>query len=249
MPFGSGITTHARRKLWRRPVFFASLGLVPPAIGAGVAALTGSRRTGAIAGAISALGLVAVRWQLQRLFTDEPDYIVEQRLGDLELRRYLPHIEAQTQVAGVDFDAAIEHGFRRLARYIFGGNQGGERLEMTAPVTARGEKLEMTAPVVASAQGAGHTIAFIMPPARSLASLPRPLDRAVKLVEVPPRRVAVLAYRGRYRGDVVSDRAAELRRLVSAAGLTATGEPRFAGFDPPTTLPWLRRNEIWLELA
>jgi hypothetical protein len=31
--------------------------------------------------------------------------------------------------------------------------------------------------------------------------------------------------------------------------LNVTGEPVLAFYDPPWTLPFLRRNEIWLELA
>jgi hypothetical protein len=120
---------------------------------------------------------------------------------------------------------------------------------MTGPVRASGERLAMTGPVQSRASGGAHALAFVMPAGRTLASLPRPLDARIELIEVPEQRVAVLRYRGRYRGERVAREARRIRELAAAAGLPAAGEPVFAGFDPPSTLPWLRRNEIWLELA
>jgi hypothetical protein len=129
-----------------------------------------------------------------------------------------------------DFDEAQQQLFRRLAQYI------------------TSHELAMTGPVETASEGQGFTMAFVMPPGRSLISLPRPDDGHVRLHEVPARRIAVLAYRGRYRGDVVEEMERELLRLVADAGLSAKGRPMFAGFDPPTTLPIVRRNEMWVEI-
>jgi hypothetical protein len=68
-------------------------------------------------------------------------------------------------------------------------------------------------------------------------------------VEVPVRRLAVLRHRGRRTNDELQDAQARLRDLVAEAGLDVAGEPMFADFDPPTTLPLLRRSEVWIELA
>ena len=140
-------------------------------------------------------------------------------------------------------------GFRRLASYISGSNTLRETLEITGPMTARGERLAMTGPVLARPGDGGLEVAFVMPPGRTLASLPRPHDARIELVEVPERRVAVLRYRGRYDADRLERESRRLRELASAEGLAGKGEPVFAGFDPPSTLPWLRRNEVWLDLA
>ena len=95
----------------------------------------------------------------------------------------------------------------------------------------------------------GQAAAMGVQPDRTIDSLPRPRDVRVTLVEVPERRVAVLGYRGRYRGDVVEAHQRVLRQRVAEAGLPAKGEPSFAGFDPPWTIPLLRRNEVWIELV
>jgi len=237
----------------RSIAFWSALVAAPVAIGSGLGGLLGSRRAGMIAGGLTAAGLAALRWQLSRLFTPEPDHEVEEALGRLEIRRYAPRIEARTTIDVADFDAALGQGFARLADYIGGANRGHEELAMTTPVVARGslagERLGRTGgPVITSHRG-GYTVAFVMPPDRTMDSLPRPSDERVRLHHVPERRVAALRFAGRYDGPTVAEREHELARLVAQHGLRAVGEPMFAGFDPPWTLPLLRRNEVWLELA
>ncbi len=228
---GEDIVTKPRARLrFRKGLFAGALAVLPAAIGSGVGTLVRSKRAGALAGGIAAGALALVRWQLQRFFTDEPAYEVERRIGDLELRTYKPLVIARAHTMLPDFDKAQQQLFQRLAHYIFS------------------HELAMTAPVEMSREGQGHTMSFVMPPGRSLISLPRPDDSHVRLLEVPSRRIAVLPYRGRYRGDVVEEKERELLRRVADAGLSAKGRPMFAGFDPPSTLPLVRRNEIWIEI-
>ncbi|MEO8842857.1 MAG: heme-binding protein [Kofleriaceae bacterium] len=234
----------------RRIAYYAGMALIPAGIGALVGKAKRSTLAGGVAGGLTALAMLGVRWQLARLFTEEPDYEVEDNLGPLEIRRYFPQITAHTRVDVLSYDAALQQGFRRLAKYVFGDNFNGEKLAMTTPIHAAGhEKLEMTSPVITSQSSHGYEMSFVMPSGRALASLPTPNDSAVELGEVPERRVAVLSFRGRYRGAEIEQHERELMDLVKAAGLQATSAPMFAGFDPPTTLPFLRRNEVWVEVA
>jgi hypothetical protein len=82
-----------------------------------------------------------------------------------------------------------------------------------------------------------------------MATLPVPSDERVTLREVPGERQAVLRYSGLAGPEVVRARVDELRALLEREGLEAIGEPVSARYDPPWTLPFLRRNEIWLRLA
>jgi len=117
------------------------------------------------------------------------------------------------------------------------------------PRPLRSETLAMTAPVHVTKHGArSYTISFNMPATRTLASLPAPNDENVRLERRPRRRVAVLRYRGRYDGASVARKCTELLARVRSAGLGYRGSPEFAGYDPPSTLPFLRRNEVWVEL-
>jgi hypothetical protein len=219
----------------RKVAFWSSLVAGPALVGAGAARLFGSRRAGFIAGGLTALGLGGFRWQLQRLFNDEPDHDLEQRIGGLEIRRLAARVEARTTVEVEDFDRGLELGAARLLDYIGGGNRSAEELEMSSPVTAN--------------HRLGITVAFVMPPGRTRASLPLPDDDRVLLCEAPRQRIAVLRFRGRYNADNVGAHEVELLRRVADAGLEPVGPIVFAGYDPPTTLPLLRRNELWIELA
>jgi hypothetical protein len=217
----SGIATEPRgnAKL-RKLIFGAALAAGPIASGGATVLLARSRRAGLIAGGVSALGLALGRWQYERTFNDEPDYEVEERIGDLEIRRYDARVEAETMIPEADLETAIERGFDILAGYIFGKNEHHEKLGMTTPVTSKYVEGDMR-------------IAFMMPMSRTAASLPAPDDDRIEIVERAPRRVAVLAFRGARKHRLIAKKQEELRRLVRDAGLPARGEPMYAGFDPP----------------
>ena len=231
------VTTRPQTRVaLRKSLFYGVLAAVPAVVGVGVAALFRSKRAGAIAGGATALGLGLARWQLQRVVSEEPAYEVEQRIGHLEIRRYAPVVIAETTIQADGINTALETGFHRLFEYIRGRNHDDEKLPMTSPVCS-------------SHLNGGYAVSFVMPMGRTLCTLPRPHDARVELVEMPARRVAVLAYRGRYNAEAIELHEHELADLVAEAKLTSTGKPTFAGFDPPTTLPFLRRNEIWVDLA
>jgi hypothetical protein len=237
-PFApSDLATQAENNIGARSLAFGIGALLAPlTLGAGIGGLLRSRRAAVVAGGAVAAAFGFIRWQLQRWFTNEPAYTIEHALGALEIRHYEPRVEAHTRFATLEFDDVRERGFRRLAHYIFGGNAAHYKLAMTTPVTI-------------APRAGSHTMAFVMPPGFSRTNLPHPDDSRIELVEIPARRVAVLRYRGGYSAATVEKRARQLRELVAAAGLTARGEPMFAGCDPPSTLPFLRRTEIWIELA
>ena len=130
---------------------------------------------------------------------EEPKHSVFEARDGWELRLYEPVVVAETAVDG-EFGPGGNEGFRRIAGYIFGGNDGGRKIAMTAPVALErrpgardGTKIAMTAPVAQEKTGEGWTVAFVMPSEHTLASLPKPNDPRVTLREVPARRVAAVS--------------------------------------------------------
>ena len=71
----------------------------------------------------------------------------------------------------------------------------------------------------------------------------------VKLEPLPARRFLVVTFSGLARDDAIKSRTAELRQYAASHNLATAGEPVLAFYNPPWTLPMLRRNEIMLELA
>ena len=183
------------------------------------------------------------------LATEEPSYTVVEQVGDLELRTYDPMIIAETVVSGSMNDASSA-GFRLIADYIFGNNtarQGGnEKISMTAPVTLepQSEKINMTAPVAMEKSGENWRVHFVMPSEYDLATLPVPNNPAVRLREVPATNYAVIRFSGWVNEKKVAAKTAELMAWLDSKGIEASGEPELARYNPPWTLPFLRRNEV-----
>jgi hypothetical protein len=211
-----------------------------------------------VAGLALTTGLVLVaRWQLERVVTEKPIHDVVEKVNGLEIRTYPSRLVAETTVTGVaDEDEARSEGFRRLAGYIFGDNAQRARIDMTAPVNVetasaapKGERIAMTTPVTLEPTARGFVVTFTMPRKWSLATLPVPNDDRVVARERPSERVAVLRYRGSYEARLTNERRAELLSRVRAAGITPIGEPSFAGYDAPSTLPFLRRVEAWVRIG
>lgn len=224
-----------------------------PAVGLGIAGLAGAvpgafreRRWLSVASLLGGALLLA-RWQLGRLFLEKPEYELVSRANGLELREYPPRVVAETVVGdALDWDTARSEGFRRLAGYIHGDNR--TTLAQTS-FEARHERLPMTAPVTMRASPEGYVVAFMMPKRRQLSDLPVPTDPAVTLRTHAGERIAALRFRAPYDADLVASKEAELVLRAREAELEIAGETMFAGYDAPSTLPFLRRVEVWVPLA
>ena len=186
--------------------------------------------------------------------TEEPKHRVLEKRDGFELRLYEPQVVAETFADG-EFGGGGNEGFRRIAGYIFGGNDGGRKIAMTAPVAQErrsggrdGMKIAMTAPVAQQKTGEGWTVAFIMPSEHTMATLPGPNDPRVTLHEVPARRVAAVTFSGTWGVERFDTIARELLKNLNAAGFVPSGPPVYARYNPPWT-PWfLRKNEVLVPL-
>lgn len=182
-----------------------------------------------------------------RIGTEEPHYVATKLTDRVEIRQYGPRIAAETTVTADD-ERARNIGFRRLASYIFGANHRNESISMTAPVSQQaGDAISMTAPVAQSRNARGEsTIRFFMPSKWTMETLPTPDDDNVTLVDVPAQTYAVLRFTGDRSPDAVAARTDELLDVIRDHDIEATGQAVAWFFDPPWTLPFLRRNEIAL---
>lgn len=181
---------------------------------------------------------------------EELKYEVLLKDSSFEIRQYASHIAARASLEG-DYKSVQRPLFRLLAGYIFGKNTTDEKIAMTAPVIVDGTSIAMTAPVaIKKGEGDRWEMAFSMPAKYSMETLPRPLDERVLLTQVPERTVAVLRFPGSF-GDLAK-RKSKLEDLMkwleNRKDYQASGRPVFAGYDPPFTLPFLRRNEVMVEV-
>ena len=184
--------------------------------------------------------------------TEEPKYSVLEKESPFELRSYEPMILAEVQVEG-DLDEASSQGFRLIAAYIFGQNQASQKMAMTAPVTideqsVKSEKIAMTAPVGIESSAGKWTVSFVMPSQYSMETLPKPLNPTVRLRQIPATKRAVITFSGFYNPQKVAEKTLELESWMRARNIQANGSPHFARYNPPWTLPFMRRNEVMLNV-
>ena len=181
--------------------------------------------------------------------TEEPSYTVVDRIGAVEIRRYGPRLAADTVANGSE-EQARSAGFKRLADYIFGNNTATAKIAMTAPVAQASERIAMTAPVAQAREASGQwRIRFFMPRNYTRETLPRPNDPAVVIVTVPEETYAVLRFSGSRSGPAVAREQGRLLKALDGSKWRVRGEPVGWFYDPPWTIPALRRNEVAVQVT
>jgi len=180
---------------------------------------------------------------------DEPNYQVLNDYGHIQIRQYPVLDVAQTEVTA-DYKNSSSQGFQRLAGYIFGNNKKQQKIAMTAPVIQEqeAETMAMTAPVIQQKSGAVWLMAFVLPADYSVSTAPAPLNSAVLIKEIPGKKVAVIRYSGSLSEQGIEEKSKELYNWLSKQGYRAISPSRSAAYDPPWTLPFLRRNEVHIDI-
>ena len=195
--------------------------------------------------------------------TEEPNYTILSQTDDFELRRYDGQIVAQTWVTG-DQDAASRKGFKILADYIFGNNTApsgkSSKISMTAPVTIQPEsmsseenkdsdesqKIAMTAPVSMQQADGKWRVQFTMPSQYTMQSLPKPNNPDITITELPVQTYGVIKFSGLAGSNKVAEKTEALQSWMQSQNLKIIGTPELARYNPPWTLPFMRRNEVMI---
>jgi hypothetical protein len=77
-----------------------------------------------------------------------------------------------------------------------------------------------------------------------LETAPEPTDPNVRVFIIPEWTIAVLRFSGSRSSENVARHASELGEGLEGSGWRAVGEPLTLFYDPPSTTPFLRRNEV-----
>lgn len=179
---------------------------------------------------------------------EQPDYKLIASKGNIEIRDYPPMILAEVEVSG-GRKQAISQGFRVLADYIFGNNCSNKKMKTEgAAKNELSEKVAMTAPVLQEQDATKWKIRFVMPKKYTLQTLPKPNSKQVILVPLSPRRYAVIRFSGLANDQNIREYTEELKGYIVAEKLTPIGGSILAFYNPPWTMPFLRRNEVMIEI-
>ena len=185
-----------------------------------------------------------ILWGVLASKVEQPKYTVIQSEGSIELRQYEPQLVAQVRVEG-ERTEAIEKGFRKLADFIFGNNQSNGSISMTAPVQQSGQTISMTAPVQQKEENGIWQIEFIMPSEYTLETLPKPNNKEIKIIERQAYKTVAIQFSGRASQKNLEHHLNQLKTFMENQKLTPLQGPIYAYYNPPWTLPMLRRNEIY----
>ena len=169
---------------------------------------------------------------------ETPEYELIRKDGQFEIRQYKPMIVAGTKVL-TGYKKATYTGFRRIANYIFGGNDKEMKIAMTAPVITE----------IPSDQTKPHKVHFVMPSKHKLESLPSPNLRSVNVEEESLGVMAVIKF-----GGWATERRANryidiLLDELKEKNIEVAGDVCVAQYNGPTTMPPFRKNEILIPIS
>ena len=171
---------------------------------------------------------------------ETPDYNQILKEGAYEIRDYPPILVAQATGGNL---------FRTIADYIFGNNKLEQNISMTAPVQQKeNQKIAMTAPVQQQLNGKSWRISFVMPSEYSFNSLPVPNDNRVRLKKILAKKFIVIEFSGTYSNENVEEHENQLMNYIETNKINIISSPKYAFYNAPWTLPFLRRNEIMIEI-
>jgi hypothetical protein len=164
--------------------------------------------------------------------TEEQKYTVIHKDEDFEIRFY-----PATTLATVNSDAKTYRelsgpGFRKLAGYIFGGNESETKISMTSPV-----HMDINDTV--------STMSFVMPSAYHAGNLPKPSDTNILIKKTADEYVAAIRFGGFTSDNDLKKYSEKLQNLLNGKGITSYGHYRYLGYNPPFQFIG-RRNEIIL---
>lgn len=160
--------------------------------------------------------------------TEKQKYSVVRSEKEFEIRFYPSAILATVYSDARNYRELAYPGFRKLAGYIFGGNESETKISMTSPV-----HMDMNT----------ASMSFVMPSAYSEENLPTPDDPGVKIERTEELYVAAIRFGGYASDKDISRYSEKLRSLLEQQGIRWYGNFRYLGYNPPFQ-PFGRRNEI-----
>lgn len=167
---------------------------------------------------------------------ETPSYQVISKNDVYEIRKYSSYSVCGTKMAAEN-DATENpsmpgQSFNALAGYLFGENTLDEKMSMTTPVIMVDGNME-----------------FVLPSPITADTAPMPKTQDIFLKDIPSETVAVVEFTGFATDGEVSRQRALLEDALLADGVMYDNLSfKVLQYNPPYTLPWLRRNEVCLKV-
>lgn len=162
--------------------------------------------------------------------TEKQKYRLVLKQDQFEIRYYPSATMATIFSNATDYKGLANNGFRKLARYIFGGNEQKQSISMTAPV-----RMNMSEK--------GSSMSFVMPEKFNNEALPKPNDPTIRIEQSKPVYVACISFAGYANDAKIKINKEKLLQILKEKNITTTGEYSFLGYNAPYQFVG-RTNEI-----
>ena len=162
--------------------------------------------------------------------TEEQKYTVILKDQDFEIRFYPSATVATINSNAKTYKELSGPGFRKLAGYIFGGNETNTSIAMTSPV-----HMDINDSV--------SSMSFVMPSSYNQENLPKPNNPNVIIQKTADEYVAVIQFGGYASDKDMISYAEKLQGILKEKGITSYGHARYLGYNPPFQIV-NRKNEI-----
>jgi hypothetical protein len=167
---------------------------------------------------------------------EQPNYkVIDTLPGGIEIRQYESRTFASSRVDGTGMESRRQ-GFRLLFNYITGENSSEEEISMTIPVATEIKDKE-------------HVMQFFLPSEYDAASAPAPKNPNVSIGTIAPRVEAALEYTGSQSVQRAEMHAFLMKNALNDSNWQSKGDIRSMFYNPPFSIPFLRRNEVIVEVT
>lgn len=161
-------------------------------------------------------------------------YNILKKYDDFEIRQYESALFSSVILPASTYEETSNRGFRVLAGYIFGGNETGEKIAMTSPVSMEiGDSTKMS---------------FMVPSDYSETDLPKPNNGTIFFEKKEGSTMAAIRFGGWADDKTIEEFKLKLASLLMKEGLEHNGKFIYLGYNPPYVVIG-RRNEIVVEIV
>ena len=162
--------------------------------------------------------------------TETQPYRVVKTEKDFEIRHYPSATMATVTMGAKSYKELSNAGFKKLASFIFGGNNANKSIAMTSPVHMDINNTE-------------SSMSFVMPANYNKENLPKPNDSSIMINKTAEDYIAAIEFGGYANDEDIKKNASKLETILKANGIEYYGNFRFLGYNAPYQFLG-RKNEI-----
>ena len=162
--------------------------------------------------------------------TETQPYRIIKTEKDFEIRLYPSATIATVSMDAKTYKELSSAGFRKLASFIFGGNNTNKNIAMTTPVHMDINESQ-------------SSMSFVMPAGYTKDNLPKPNDSSIIIKTTTEEYVAAIRFGGYANDEEIKIYTAKLESALKANGIQYYGNFRFLGYNAPYQFLG-RKNEI-----